>query len=189
VVHERRSSVLDLAASRYLTPRGAEVPVDRLERRGEALYFAVPEADNPRLRSLECWVLPKRRLRVCRWELAPHAAPTDADFDYYVDFCQVESTQDRVVMTDDYVDIKVWQGQRLAVDDVDELIAALGAGFVTPAEAQLAVESAFTVAVELTAATFSVPAWLEQAGWTPPPHASAERDMNVETIQTGGKTS
>ncbi|GAA3687180.1 hypothetical protein GCM10022267_87570 [Lentzea roselyniae] len=165
MVHERRSSVLDLVTGRYLTPRGAEVPVDRIERRDGALFFAVPEADNPRLQTLECWVLPSRRLRVCRWTLAPDATVTDADFDYYVDFCQVESVADRFVMVDDYVDIKVWQGRRLVVDDVDELIAALGAGFIEPREAQVAVETAFEVAVELTGLELSVLTWLKQEGW------------------------
>jgi len=167
LVHERRTSVLDVAGGRYLTPRGATVPVEKVLRRGGALYFAVPEADNPRLASLECWVLPERGLRVCRWELAPHTVPTDADFDHYIDFCEVEFAADQVVvMLDDYLDIKVWHEQRLEVDDVDELVAALVAGYVEPRRVQFTMESAFTVAVELAEAGFSVLAWLDKEGWS-----------------------
>ncbi len=164
MIHGPRTSLLDTATGRYRTPRGRVAAIDRFEPRGSVLYFAAPEVDNPRLRSLECWVLPHRSLRVLRWELLDPATATEADFDYYIDFCRIDTFPGRVEMTDDYLDVKVWHGKRLSVADVDELLAAVAAGFIGSDEAQRVIESAFEVAVAVTAAGFLVPEWLAQEG-------------------------
>jgi predicted RNA-binding protein associated with RNAse of E/G family len=162
-VHSRRESWLDTRTAIYKSPRGPAVDASEVIERDGIVYFAAPEVTNLRLSSVECWLVPSRALRVCRWTLAD--TPGDRDFDFYIDLCNFNISGPLYTMQDSYLDLKVWSKSKILVDDADELIAAIDAAYIPADQARAAIESAFAVAVEIASTGISVEAWLEQQGW------------------------
>ena len=86
------------------------------------------------------WLLPTLGLRVISW--IPRPGVTGIE-DYYIDIAAITVTGRRFHMTDYYLDIQVWEGERAQVIDEDEFIAAVAAGHLNHDQATQAMSDAF----------------------------------------------
>lgn len=139
-------------------------PVDiyRLHEHGLYWALALPDGPGAKVKYIRAHVLPELGIQVCRfewWRTHPYGG-----YDYYLDIIQAEVAADRWVVRDYYLDLLVWEGKRVIVHDSDEYLAALGAGFMTPDEAEHALITAHTLLNGLGAHGYSLEAYLEAQG-------------------------
>jgi predicted RNA-binding protein associated with RNAse of E/G family len=95
------------------------------------------------------------------------------DQDFYLDICEIERDGDRWRLTDHYLDIVVRNRRGAEVVDVDEFVAAVAAGLLSPTTAEAAMHRTHRALDGIAAHGHDLDAWLGELGielsWKPRP--------------------
>lgn len=153
--------------------RGADIDVERravfdrdaqwheldcLEVAGTALYYARPVPAQG-FTYHERWLLPEQGWSISRihWRDGWHE-----DFDWYIE-TEIMAVDGPVwSIRDGFIDVLVWEGLRIRIDDADELGDGLSSGVITVEEAAAALRSLDHLCDELHANGNSGAALLER---------------------------
>ncbi len=158
-LHRPKVEYFDIAELTNTDPKGFVRTVERYEVEPWGLYMA-RTADHAEFSYLQSWFLPALSLRATVFHFTD-VNPRDQD--YYIDigdFGEVEPGRWRSV--DHYLDLSVRTGRGVELLDVDELLAAHAAGYLTLHEAQQAVETA-TAAIEgIAGHGYSFERWIDK---------------------------
>ncbi|OBK12577.1 DUF402 domain-containing protein [Mycobacterium asiaticum] len=125
------------------------------------LYVARPTPGRTQFRYLESWLLPSLGLRATVFHFNPGH---ERDHDYYLDIGEYTPGQTAWRSEDHYLDIEVRTGLGAGLADVDELVAAVRQGLLSPDVAELAVRRAVTAVDGLARNGYDLQAWLGSQG-------------------------
>ncbi|KAA9157160.1 DUF402 domain-containing protein [Amycolatopsis acidicola] len=156
-IHPPKTEVFDVANRTNVDPKGHVRAVEEYRVEPFGLYVARPAPGRPNFRYLESWLLPALGLRLTDFWFNPGY---ERDQDFYVDVVDVEVDGDVWRSTDLYLDLVVREGRGLEVLDTDELLAAAGAGLLSPAAARRALEITYTTVAGLAAHGHKLRDWL-----------------------------
>lgn len=147
-------------------PKGFVRPVETYLVKSFGLYMA-RRSDHPKFHYLESWLLPEFDLRISIFHREQHFH-RDAEYykgkPYYIDIGQYVRGERDWLATDLYLDIVVHQGKDAILEDVDELLAAVSAGYIDTETAQRALERAVSVMTGLAQHGYDHNAWLKSIG-------------------------
>ncbi|WP_024803899.1 DUF402 domain-containing protein [Nocardia sp. BMG51109] len=161
-LHRPKVEYFDVAELTNTDPKGHVRPVERYRVEPWGLYMA-RTADHPQFHYLESWLLPSLSIRATVFHYRPAARHRDQD--YYLDIGEFAAVgTDRWKSVDHYLDITVRTGRDAELLDVDELLAAYGAGYLGPADTQRAIESATTAIDGIASHGYDVDRWLAALG-------------------------
>ncbi len=159
-LHPVKEERFDVPVQTNTDPKGNVRPVDVYRVESWGLYMARP-ADHHEFGYVESWLLPSRHLRVTIFHYRPGH---ERDLDRYVDVGEYWRDGDVWHSRDHYLDLLVRTGRGTAVEDVDELFAAVAAGLLDTDDAELAVLRAFEAVDGIAAHGHDVDAWLTSVG-------------------------
>jgi uncharacterized protein len=138
---------IDLAHREVNGRDGLLYPIDRLERTTNALYFSRVGAQHPDIAYQERWLLPALGCVVIRWTMRERVEPFD--YGWYIDLDAIEVTDEHWTVTDRYLDLIVFEGERYRVLDADELADAVEASAIALPDALDALRALNTLSVAL----------------------------------------
>jgi predicted RNA-binding protein associated with RNAse of E/G family len=121
------------------------------------LYMSRPMVGRASAHWMRSWLLPALGLAVTDFSWN-HGHERDQDF--YLDVCEIERDGDRWRLTDLYLDIVLRTGRGAAVIDVDEFVAAVGAGLLDARRAEHALACSHAAVDGLAAHGHDLDAWL-----------------------------
>jgi uncharacterized protein len=131
-------STVDAAARTVRARDGVTYPLDDVVVAGDLVYLARPGTSEA-FWYIESWLLPGQSWVVSRFAMYPDHPY--AALDWYIETDGIERDGDLWRVTDVFIDVDVYEGQRYHVDDADELGDALASGEITPAEAAAALRA------------------------------------------------
>lgn len=166
-MHPVREYRYDPAAKVYLHVTTGET--EGLEYAAEApfgfSYCAVfDEARGPKIGYRESHVLPRLGLKVSR--LGYRNRAEREGFDYYVDIISVPEQGDLWTVRDLYLDVHVYDGERVKILDTDEYLAAVQEGHLTADEAAHALTALHAFVNGLAQHGYTLDAYLQAEGVT-----------------------
>ncbi|MFC9439330.1 DUF402 domain-containing protein [Nocardia sp. NPDC057030] len=160
-VHRPKVEYFDLADLTNTDPKGFVRPVEQYRVEPWGLYMA-RTSDHEQFHYIESWLLPDLALRATVFHYYPEH---QRDQDFYLDLGEFgQVAPERWKSVDHYLDIIVRSGRGTELLDVDELLAALGAGLVTAAQAQAAIETAARAIDGIAAHDYDLGHWLDSLG-------------------------
>ncbi|QFQ02766.1 hypothetical protein CUROG_07055 [Corynebacterium urogenitale] len=161
-LHPIKQETFDLEAKINIDPKGFARPVDRFSITNGALYMARP-ADHERFHYMESWLIPTLDIRVTWFHFREGIAPTQ---ELYVDVAIIDNSDEHKWSTRDlYVDVTTHRGGRIQVHDLDELGAALEAGYIGVEETNRAMKASQRILDGITLHG-SLQGWLSQEGYS-----------------------
>lgn len=125
------------------------------------LYMARPAPGRAQFRYLESWLLPALNLRATVFHFNPGHK---RDQDYYLDVGEYRPGASRWEGVDHYVDLVLRTGRDVQVTDLDELVAALADGLLSPEAGERAVRTAVSTVEALARHDYDLHAWLSHLG-------------------------
>ena len=156
-LHRPKIEYFDLTRSTNTDPKGFVRPVEQYRVEPWGLYMA-RTADHPQFHYIQSWLLPRLSLRATIFHVRP---AHERDQDYYLDIGEFgPHGPQRWKSVDHYLDIVVRTGRDATLLDVDELLAAHTAGYLSLSEAQRAIEIATTTIDGIAAHGHDFVAWL-----------------------------
>lgn len=162
-MHPPKITVFDVAAGINIDTKGVERPVDEYRVTPFGLYMSRAMVGRPTAHWIQTWLLPELGLAVTDWWWNPGHA---RDQDFYLDVCRIDRDGERWVLTDHYLDIVVRQRRGAEVVDVDEFVAAVGLGLLTPDAAEAAMHHTHAAVAGIAAHGHDLDAWLAGIGIT-----------------------
>jgi len=163
-MHPPKVETFDVHARTNTDPKGFVRPVEEYRVEPFGLYLVRAMQDHPRVDSIESWLLPELGIRVTDWGWRPGH---ERDQDFYLDIVDVERVgPDGSVWrtVDHYLDIVVRTGRDSAVIDLDEYVAAVAGGLLTPTAAERALATSYRALTGLAAHRHNLNAWLASLG-------------------------
>jgi predicted RNA-binding protein associated with RNAse of E/G family len=112
---------------------------------------------------MRSWLLPALGLAVTDFSWNPGH---ERDQDFYLDVCEIHRDGDRWRLTDLYLDVVLRSGRDATVIDVDEFVAAVGAGLLDARQAEHALHSSYAAVDGLAAHGHDLDRWLAGLGIT-----------------------
>ncbi len=159
-LHPVKQEVFDTTSRTNTDPKGFLRTVDTFTVTPFGLYMA-RGADHPKFGYLESWLLPSLRLRANIFHFREGIIPPQ---DYYVDIADITVDGEVWTTRDLYIDLICRTGSPTEVLDVDELVAAAAAGFITPEEAENAIEATLRAVAGITRNNDDAMQWLRTLG-------------------------
>jgi uncharacterized protein len=138
--HRPKVETFDLSAMTNTDPKGIVRDVQDYRIEPFGLYMARHAPGRAQFHYLESWLLPELCLRITDFWFNPGY---ERDQDFYLDVVRIDVNGDRWQARDLYLDLVLRSGKDVAVLDTDELLAAIAAGYLSPAEATQALETAY----------------------------------------------
>jgi predicted RNA-binding protein associated with RNAse of E/G family len=160
-IHPPKRETFDLVARTNTDPKGIVRAVDEYAVHPWGLYLARPTPGRAQFHYLESWLLPSLGLRATVFHFNPGH---ERDHDYYLDVGEFTPGPDVWRSEDHYLDIEVRTGTAAAVADVDELLAAVREGLLTPEVAELAVRRTVDAVDGLARNGYDLGRWLAVRG-------------------------
>jgi predicted RNA-binding protein associated with RNAse of E/G family len=158
-VHRPKVEYFDIAELTNTDPKGFVRQVERYHVEPWGLYMA-RTADHPEFHYLESWFLPTLSLRATVFHYTPAHR---RDQDYYIDIGDFgEVAPGRWRSIDHYLDLTVRTGRDIELLDVDELLTAHAACYLTLSQAQRAIEVATTAIAGIAAHGYNFERWVEK---------------------------
>lgn len=155
--HPPKVEIFDVEAMSNTDPKGVRRDVEEYRLEPFGLYMARSAPGRRQFHFLESWLLPDLGVRITDfWFSEGHVL----DQDFYLDIVSIERGTRRWVARDLYVDIVLRTGKDAVVLDTDELIAAVSAGLLSPADAVQALETTYATIDALAANEYDLGRWL-----------------------------
>jgi predicted RNA-binding protein associated with RNAse of E/G family len=169
-VHPPKTVLFDVAAGTNIDTKGCARAVDEYRLTPFGLYMSRAIVDRSTAHWIQSWLLPDLGLCVTNWWWNPGH---HRDQDFYLDVCEIERDGDRWRLTDHYLDIVVRTGRDAEVIDVDEFVAAVASGLLSPAAAEAAMHRTHRAVDGIARHGHDLDAWLDGFGialsWKPGP--------------------
>lgn len=162
-MHPPKISVFDVAAGVNVDNKGLARPVEEFRETTFGLYMSRAMVGRATSYWMQSWLLPDLGLCVTDWWWKPGH---ERDQDYYLDVCGFERDGERWRVTDLYLDIVVRDRRDLVVVDVDEYVAAVTEGLLSPDLAETALHRTTAAVAGLAAHGYDLDAWLGGHGIT-----------------------
>ena len=162
-IHAPKHEKFDLVARTNTDPKGIVRAVDEYSVKPWGLYMARPTPGRAQFHYLESWLLPSLGLRASIFHFNPGY---ELDQDYYLDVGRYTQGPNVWHSEDHYLDLVVRTGERVELDDVDELLTAVRHGLLTPEVGEEAVRSALAAIDGLSRHGYDLDRWLGTAGVT-----------------------
>jgi predicted RNA-binding protein associated with RNAse of E/G family len=160
-VHPPKRETFDLSARTNTDPKGVVRDVDVYTVTPWGLYMARPTPGRAQFRFLESWLLPSIGLRVSVFHFNEGH---ERDQDFYLDIGDYTPGPSSWTAVDLYLDLVVRTGIGVELIDVDELMAAVQHGLVSPEAGQRAVHAAASAIDGLARYDYDVGCWLADRG-------------------------
>lgn len=160
-VHAPKREVFDVRAGTNTDPKGIVRDVETYTEKPWGLYMARPAPGRAQFHYLESWVLPSLGLRVTVFHFNPGH---EKDQDFYLDVGEYTRDGDRWVGVDHYLDLVLRTGRDVRIVDVDELLAAVAAGMLSPEAGERAVRVAVSTVEALARHDYDPHRWLAANG-------------------------
>ncbi len=160
-MHPPKQEVFDLVARTNTDPKGVVRAVDVYTVRPWGLYLARPTPGRAQFHYLESWLLPAQSLRVSIFHFNPGY---QRDQDFYLDVGDYTPGPTRWYSQDHYLDLVLRTGAGVELTDVDELMAAVRHGLLTPDDAERAVTHAVAAVDGLSRHGYDLQRWLSGNG-------------------------
>jgi uncharacterized protein len=125
------------------------------------LYMARPTPGRAQFHYIESWLLPSLGIRVTVFHFNPGH---ERDQDFYLDIGEYISGPNRWRGEDHYLDLVLRTGAGVQITDVDELIAALGYGLLSPERGERAIHTAIATVDALARHNYDLHRWLAGIG-------------------------
>jgi predicted RNA-binding protein associated with RNAse of E/G family len=164
-MHLPKIVTFDVPAGVSVDNKGFARSVTQYRTTPFGLYMSRPMVGRASANWMRSWLLPALGLAVTDFSWNPGH---ERDQDFYLDVCEIdrEGGPDggRWRLTDLYLDIVLRTGRGAAVVDVDEFVAAVGAGLVDARQAEHALHSSYAAIDGLAAHGYDIDAWLATLG-------------------------
>jgi hypothetical protein len=161
MVHPPKITTFDVAAQLSVDNKGFVRTVARYRVAPFGLYLSRAMVGRASAHWLRSWLLPELGLAVTDFSWNPGH---ERDQDFYLDVCVIERDGDRWRLTDLYLDIVVRTGRDAQVIDLDEFVAAVGAGLLDAPRAEHALRCSYAAVDGLAAHGHDLDAWLATRG-------------------------
>jgi predicted RNA-binding protein associated with RNAse of E/G family len=156
-IHPPKHEIFDVAARTNTDPKGIVRDVDVYTVRPWGLYMARPTPGRAQFHYLESWLLPSLGLRASIFHFN---AGHERDQDYYLDVGGFTVDGQVWHAEDHYLDLVVRTDRDVELIDVDELLAAVRHGLLTPETAERAVQTAVAAIDGLASNHYDLDRWL-----------------------------
>ncbi|HEX7323402.1 MAG TPA: DUF402 domain-containing protein [Mycobacterium sp.] len=156
-MHPPKQEVFDLVARTNTDPKGVVRAVDVYTTLPWGLYMARPTPGRAEFHYLESWLLPELGLRANVFHFNPGH---QRDQDFYLDIGDYTPGPTAWHSQDHYLDLVVHTGAGVDVVDVDELMAAVRHGLLTPDDAERTVTQAIAAVDGLARCGYDLHRWL-----------------------------
>jgi uncharacterized protein len=156
-VHPPKHETFDLTALTNTDPKGIVRAVDVYTVEPWGLYMARPTPGRAQFHYLESWLLPSMGLRVSVFHFNPGY---ERNQDFYLDVGSYTPGPTKWLAEDHYLDLVVRSGEGVELADVDELLAAVHQGLLTPQTAERAVRTAARAVDGLARHDYRLTSWL-----------------------------
>ncbi len=164
-MHPPKIVTFDVPAGVSVDNKGFARTVTQYRITPFGLYMSRPMVGRTSAHWMRSWLLPALGLAVTDFSWNPGH---ERDQDYYLDVCEIECDDGpdggRWRLTDLYLDIVLRTGRGASVVDVDEFVAAVGAGLVDARQAEHALHSSYAAVDGLAAHGHDLDAWLADLG-------------------------
>ncbi|MCG5433462.1 DUF402 domain-containing protein [Mycobacterium sp. MYCO198283] len=160
-MHPPKTETFDLVARTNTDPKGIVRAVDVYTVRPWGLYMARPTPGRAQFYYLESWLLPSLGLRASVFHFNPGH---ERDQDFYLDVGEYTAGETAWRGEDLYIDLVTHTGVGTDVVDVDELLAALTHGVVSPVAAERAILRTTSAVAGLAAHGHDLNRWLAGNG-------------------------
>lgn len=141
-MHPPKTQTFDPDARVQLDTKGTRREIDTLREEEWGLYLSRPIVGRPNAWWTECWVIPDLGVCLSDWRWRPGHERAQ---DMYLDIAAFHRDGRLIRMTDLYLDLVVYRGRSTEVIDVDEFVAAVAEGLLTPETAEYALERSHAV--------------------------------------------
>lgn len=156
-MHPPKIVTFDVAARVSVDNKGFVRAVRDYRVTSFGLYMSRAMVGRPSAHWMRSWLLPDLGLAVTDFSWNPGH---ERDQDFYLDVCEITRDGDRWRLTDLYLDIVLRTGRDAAVIDLDEFVAAVGAGLLDAGRAEHALRCSYAAVDGLAAHGHDLDAWL-----------------------------
>lgn len=125
------------------------------------LYMARPTPGRAQFHYIESWLLPSLGVRITVFHFNPGH---ERDQDFYLDIGQYTPGPSNWRAEDHYLDLVLRTGEGVALEDVDELLAAVRHGLLTPETGERAIRTAVATVDALASHDYDLHGWLTTIG-------------------------
>ncbi|WP_170981032.1 DUF402 domain-containing protein [Mycolicibacterium sp. CR10] len=162
-MHPPKHEIFDIAARTNTDPKGIVRAVDVYTVQPWGLYMARPTPGRAQFHYIESWLLPSLGLRATVFHFTPGH---ERDQDFYLDVGEYTPGPDRWQGEDHYLDLVLRTREGVQITDVDELLAAVSDGQLSPERGERAILTAFATVEALTRHDYDLDRWLSGIGIT-----------------------
>lgn len=165
-LHPPKVEYFDPAAKTNTDPKGIVRDVEEYREEPFGLYMARPTPGRTQFHYIESWLLPELGLRITDFWFTPGH---ERDQDFYLDVVDIRREGGVWVATDLYLDLVLRDKKSVQVIDTDELLAAVTAGLLSPADGERALGVSHTTVDGLATHGHDLRGWLStkdiSLGW------------------------
>ncbi len=161
MMHPPKITTFDVPAGVSVDNKGFTRAVTEYRVAPFGLYMSRAMVGRASAHWMRSWLLPALGLAVTDFSWNPGH---ERDQDFYLDVCEIDRDGGRWRLTDLYLDIVVRTGRGAAVIDVDEFVAAVGAGLLDTRRAEHALRCSHAAVDGLAAHGHDLDAWLADLG-------------------------
>lgn len=160
-IHAPKHEIFDLSGGTNTDPKGVVRAVDVYTVAPWGLYMARPAPGRAQFHYLESWLLPSLGLRVTVFHFNPGY---ERDQDFYLDVGVYSPGPSVWHGEDHYLDLVLRTGRDVELADVDELLAAVASGLLSPEAGESAIRTAVATVGALARHDYDLHRWLSAIG-------------------------
>lgn len=160
-IHAPKHEIFDLSGGTNTDPKGVVRAVDVYTVQPWGLYMARPAPGRAQFHYLESWLLPSLGLRVTVFHFNPGY---ERDQDFYLDVGVYSPGPSVWHGEDHYLDLVLRTGRDVELADVDELLAAVASGLLSPEAGESAIRTAVATVDALARHDYDLHRWLSAIG-------------------------
>jgi uncharacterized protein len=157
-VHSPKIESFDIAEHVNVDNKGYARKVEKFDLQPFGLYMSRQVVGRLPAVWLESWLIPELGLRISKWT---YTSGHVSGYDFHVDIVDIDASDPVWRVTDLYLDLEVSNCRSAKLVDIGEFVAAVGAGLLTPAVAESALQSCYRIVAGLAEYEYSLDRWAQ----------------------------